>query len=84
MDLHECVGRVGAVTVRRIRFIDDPNPSVGDHPPEEDKSQLNGDGFTLEECQVLIDERDSKIKSQVDAAFGDLFGWWTQPAIGRS
>jgi hypothetical protein len=32
MDLHECVGRVGAVTVRRIRFIDDPNPSVGDHP----------------------------------------------------
>jgi hypothetical protein len=78
------------VTVRRIQFIDDPNASTGDHPLyavmvsrelEEDQSELNEDGFTPEERQALIDEKEgTKTKRQVEADLGgfDMESEWVE------
>lgn len=68
------------VTVRSIKFIDDPSISTGSHPlyavlisreMEADHSGLNDDGLTPEERQRQKEAKDAeKVKRQVEADLG--------------
>jgi cleavage and polyadenylation specificity factor subunit 1 len=68
------------VTVRKILFIDDGDPSSGSHPLyavlvsrefEADLSELNDDGLSDEERQQIADEKENaKIQRQVEADLG--------------
>jgi hypothetical protein len=68
------------VTVRHIKFIDDPSASSGSSPLyamivsrefDEDLSRLNDDGLTEEERERLRQEKeDAQIKRQVEADLG--------------
>jgi len=76
-----CIEKIAmGVTVRQIKFIDNPAISTGDHPLfavivsrelEVDQSDLNDDGMTAEEREAVEREKEeARIQRQVEADLG--------------
>jgi len=89
-----CIEKIAmGVTVRQIRFIDNPSISSGDHPLyavlvsrelEVDQSDLNDDGMTAEERQKLEREKEeARIQRQVEADLGgfDVEQEWVEEIV---